>query len=291
MKKPVVLLGPGRLGQAVCRLLHKSGYEIRAIISRDLSRAKEAALFAGCPDAATTDLTKIREGELVLLSLPDDHIGEMAKKLRKQSLLHPEAVLIHFSGLHCAELLQDKEDASPPALSVHPLQTFADAESGAASLPGSPFSVEGTNHALPLGEELVRDLGGKPFRIKSEQKALYHAAACIASNYQVALAAMARDVMASCGFDEETAFDLLSPLMETTAKNLRALGPEKALTGPIARGDVKTVEKHLEAMKPLPEELKKIYRLMGEKTVEVAQKKGTLVPENQNEILELLREI
>jgi len=288
MKKRIVLIGPGRLGQAVTRLLREAGHPVKAVISRDPDRAVTAARFIGAPGAGTTELCRAKEGEVVLIALPDDHIGEMAARLRREELLACGTVLVHFSGIHPAAILLGEGGTPLQALSIHPLQTFADAVIGIRSLPGSPFTVEGAEESIPLGEKLVAEMGGIPLRIASERKPLYHAAACVASNYLVALVVAARQILAACGFAEEESFHLLSPLLRGTGKNLAALGPEGALTGPIARGDIHTVAKHLEAMAPLPADLREIYRVLGNKTVEVAKNKGTLDREQGEAILRLL---
>jgi len=289
MSRRLVLVGPGRLGLAVARLLVDAGHDLRAVISRDAERAASAARFAGAAGAGSVDLARAREGEVVLIALPDDQIGAMAARLRREGHLAAGTILVHFSGIHPASLLLGEEGPLLHALAVHPLQSFADAVMGVRQLPGSPCSVEGEETLLPLGEALVRDIGGVPFRLDAEKKPLYHAAAAVASNYLVALTAAAGEIMAACGFGEEEAFRLLSPLLRGTGKNLAALGPRLALTGPIARGDHQTVRKHLRALAPLPGDLGEIYRVMGRKTVQLARQKGTLEPEAAEQILSLLR--
>lgn len=288
MKKRIALIGPGRLGQAIGRLLAEAGYEFRAIISRDAARAVEAARFIGCRQAATTDLGRATEGELVLIALPDDHIGEMAANLRLNGHLAAGSVLVHFSGLHPASVMLGEQGPPLGALAIHPLQTFADSVMGVRNIPGSPCSVEGATELLPLGEELVEDIGGTPFRIAAECKPLYHAAACIASNYMVTLVATACEAMSACGLDESEAFRLLTPLLMGTGRNLSVLGTEQALTGPIARGDKRTVGKHLQALEQMPADLGEIYRVLGIKTVEVARRKGTIDQQRAAELLKLL---
>jgi predicted short-subunit dehydrogenase-like oxidoreductase (DUF2520 family) len=289
--KKIVLIGPGRLGQAVAKLLHESGgYDLRAIISRNEARARAAARFADCRHAATTDLSRAREGELVFIALPDDHIGALGATLRREGYLAPGATLIHFSGLHPASILLGEEGPLVDALAIHPLQTFADPVVAVRTLAGSPFSVEGTEAKLPLAEKLVEDLGGIPFRITADKKPLYHAAACMASNYVVSLTTAACQIMAACGFSEPEALQLLIPLIQGTARNLSLIGPEHALTGPISRGDRRTIVKHLRAMAELPSDLQEIYRVMGKKTIEVAWRKGTLTTEAGKKILQLLEQ-
>jgi predicted short-subunit dehydrogenase-like oxidoreductase (DUF2520 family) len=290
MNRRLVLIGPGRLGMTVARLLAEAGHEIRAIISRDGSRATAAARFVGCPGIGTTDLSRVREGEIVLIALPDDHIGEMAARLRREGHLAPGTVLVHFSGIHPAAILLGEEGPLLHALVIHPLQSFADAVMGVRQLPGSPCSVEGEEALLPLAEALATDLGGIPFRITAEHKALYHAAACVASNYLVTLVDTASEIMAACGFGREDAFHLLTPLLRGTGKNLSALGPELALTGPIARGDLRTVRKHLQALTELPPEISEIYRVLGQRTVALAKRRGMLSSEAEEKILKILEE-
>jgi predicted short-subunit dehydrogenase-like oxidoreductase (DUF2520 family) len=290
MKKKIVLIGPGRLGLSVARLLADAGHEIRAIISRDGTRAAAAARFVGSPAVGTSDLTRVREGELVLISLPDDQIGEMAARLRREGHLTPGTILIHFSGIHPAAILLGEEGPLLHALAIHPLQTFANAVMGVRQLPGSPCSVEGEEELLPLAEALVTDLGGTPFRITSEQKPLYHAAACVASNYLVTLVDTASEIMAGCGFSREEAFHLLTPLLRGTGKNLSAFGPGHALTGPISRGDLRTVRKHLQALAKLPPEIQEVYRALGRKTAALAKRRGTLDEEGEKKVLKVLEE-
>ncbi len=289
MKPKIVLIGPGRLGQAVTSLLAEAGYPIAAVISRDANRAVTAARFVGHRDASTTDLSRAEEGEIVLLAQPDDTLAATALQLRQNGWLSPQAVLIHFSGRHPAAILNQGLAPNVRALSLHPLQAFADAVAGLRNIPGTPFSVEGEDALIPFGETLVEAMGGHPFRIRSEQKPLYHAAACVASNYLITLSAAAAEIMSACGFTEDEALQMLIPLLKGTGRNLITLGPKQALTGPIARGDVQTVASHLAAMANLPGGLKDIYRVMGIETVRLALQKGTLGEEQAETILELLK--
>lgn len=276
MSRRIALVGPGRIGQAVTRLLHEAGHRIVAVLSRDQQRAVAAARFIGERQAATTDPAALADADLVLLALPDDQLGAMAARLRAEERLRPGTVLIHFSGLHPAAILLGEEGPPLGALAIHPLQTFADAVVGVRNLPGTPCAIEGAADLLPLAEELVTDLGGRPFPVASAHKALYHAAACVASNYLVTLTNAACELLGDCGYDREAAFRLLSPLLRGTLDNLVTLGPVAALTGPISRGDIRTVAKHLQALANQDPGLQDLYRVMGQGTIKVAGEKGTL---------------
>lgn len=288
MSSRIALVGPGRLGQAVCRLLADAGHVFVAVVSRDLARARAAARFIGNPQAATTDLTKVKEAEMVFLALPDDAIAPMATRLRQEGLVRPDTVLVHFSGIHDSSILEG-EGTPVRGLAIHPMQSFADAVIGMRNLPGSLFAIEGDASLIPLARELVDDMGGLPFILTREQKPLYHAAACTASNFLVTLVATAGEMLSYCGIDAKDAGRLFAPLLSGTVKNLSTLGPQSALTGPIVRGDILTVEKHLAALEALPEEVRRIYRLMGEKTVDLAEESGRLEADKAEALRRLLQ--
>lgn len=275
MKPTVAIIGPGRLGQALARLLVTAGYELVALVSRDPQRTLEAARFAGAPAAASERREAVALADLILLTLPDDHIATCAATLQDTVELKPTTILAHCSGLHPATILKSP-GSQRPALSLHPLQTFANPQAGVAALPGSPWSVEGDSEALPVAEALIRDLGGEPFRLTSEQKPLYHAAASVTANFQAALFRAACEMLGGCGFAMDDARRLLTPLFATSASNIAELGPEAALTGPIARGDVQTVASHLAAIAPLAEDLQTLYRVLARQTVKTALAKGSL---------------
>ncbi len=288
MSRRIALIGPGSIGQAAAKLLREAGHEIVAVIGRNASRAKSAARFIGVPAVSGTDPAAAVGAEVVLLALPDDHLGPTAAGLRQSGHLAPGTVLVHFSGLHPASILLGEEGPALRALAIHPLQTFADAVIGVRNLPGTPCAIEGADDLMPLAEELVDGLGGRPFRIVGEHKALYHAAASMASNYLVTLVNAACELLAGCGFKKDEAFLLLSPLLRGTLESIGTLGPVTALTGAISRGDTRTVARHLKALEEQPETVRELYRVLGLGTVEVALAKGTLKPAGAAQLREML---
>lgn len=270
MKADIALIGPGKVGCAVSRLLHRKGFPIKAVISRDQERAAEACRYIGCrEDAATTDLQNALNAELIMLSVPDDQIRQTSTALNNLTGNMSDKTLIHFSGLLPASCLRADSQAS--VVSIHPLLPFADRDLASQGLEGCPCGIEGDPHCLPLAEDLVSALGGRPFPISSEEKSLYHAAACIASNYMVTLVDSAMELLQLCGIEEQRCLTLLRPLLEKTLKNTVELGPSKALTGPIVRGDQETVSRHLETISSKAPALLKLYTTLGERTLELAK--------------------
>jgi len=285
MKPSVALIGPGKLGCSVARRLQDAGYPFAAVISRDLSRAQEACDFVGCePNLASVQLSDAGKAQIILLAVPDDQLEAQAKALQSCAHLSAEQTLVHFSGLHPAALMRQKTSASQ-LLSIHPLLPFANRQLAVEKLSGCPCALEGDSVALALGEQLITDIGGKPFAIASDKKALYHASACIASNYLVTLLGTARDLLGQCGIDPEQAIPLLLPLVQASLDNTGQLGPEAGLTGPIVRGDRGTVQQHLRALAEAAPELLSLYRLLGEKTLELAVKSGRLPEEQAKNLL------
>ncbi|MBC7325098.1 MAG: DUF2520 domain-containing protein, partial [Moorella sp. (in: Bacteria)] len=184
--------------------------------------------------------------------------------------------VIHMSGSLTSAVLEPARRAGAWALSLHPLQSCADADRAVANLPGSVFSLEGDREALPLGKRLVGDLEGEYFIIRPEAKPLYHAAACVASNYLVSLIDLSRRLMQAAGMEPEMAARALAPLIEGTLANINEKGIPASLTGPIARGDFSTVLDHLKAMEATVPELGEIYRALGRYTAGVAGRKGSI---------------
>ena len=199
-------------------------------------------------------------------------------------------VVFHTSGAHPADEVGAARLAGAYAASLHPLQSFADIKMAMENLPGSYFALEGDAEALPLAEQIVKDLGGRSFAIAAADKPLYHAAACIASNYLVSLMHFATGLYSRFGLTRAEAFEALIPLVSGTIKNISQVGPAQALTGPIARGDGTTLEGHLEALKDVGVQELDLYSRLGLYTVRVALEKGSISAEEAKNLDDILRE-
>ncbi len=288
MKPTLVLIGPGRVGCALGQLLHNAGYPIAAVIGRNQGTTEEAARFIGCDiEIATTDIQAAAKGEILLLALPDDQLAEFSTRLCNEVRLDAGISLIHFSGLHPAEILTRK-NKDIGLLSIHPLLPFADRQMAIATLQNCPCAIEGDQDRHPLGQELVAAFGGEAFLLPSESKQIYHAAACIISNFMVSLTACARDLLADCGLEPQQALQLLAPLLHATSANILELGPEQALTGPIVRGDSQTLATHLKVLENKSTELAELYRSLAKETLKLAINSGRLPSDKAKDINLLL---
>ncbi len=285
MKPSIALIGPGKVGCAVSRLLLDAGYPLVALIGRNRQRTIDACNFIGCDATlAGLNLRDAAKAQILLLAVADDQIDPLAKNLQVTAGLSAEQTLIHFSGLHPATVMRQDSSAAQ-LLSIHPLLPFADRQLAVERLPGCPCALEGDKSALALGEQVITAIGGKPFTIAGEQKALYHAGASIASNFLVTLLGISRDLLGQCGIDREKAIPLLLPLLQASLDNTETLGPEAGLTGPIVRGDRGTVQLHLQALERAQPDLLPLYRLLGKLTIDLAVKSGRLDPEQSKSLL------
>ncbi|MBN1956701.1 MAG: DUF2520 domain-containing protein [Desulfuromonadales bacterium] len=276
MRQKVALVGPGRVGCAVAKHLHQAGYELSAVIGRTSETALDACTFIGCSEkAASLDIATVGEARIILIAVPDDYISSLSEQIHAQLKEPQDVTLVHFSGLHPAVIMRQH---SPGArvLSLHPLLPFADRQSAYEQLPNCPCAVEGDDTARSLGEELVQALGAQYFHLEGDKKALYHAAACIASNFCVTLMAWACELLQNCDIDNTRAVELLAPLLQATLKNVTALGPEQGLTGPIVRGDSGTVSRHLDELKKISPQQQAVYRDLAKLTLSLAEKSGRL---------------
>jgi predicted short-subunit dehydrogenase-like oxidoreductase (DUF2520 family) len=305
-RQSVSIIGAGKVGQALAHALQASGFPIVALVFRNKEKVQKFSSYGrkAFPTAellAFADLGKLPQSDLILITTPDDVIEDTAKRLAelRRPLVNsqtgsfsgfPGAVL-HTSGALSSEVLSPLTQTGCQVGSMHPLVSVTDRDPGAV-FDGAYFCVEGQKLAVVYAERMIRDLGGTSFRIKTEGKALYHAAAVMASPHLVALFDLAVELLIKTGVSPMDARKVLLPLVESTVKNLHAAEPSGALTGPFARGDVSTIERHLKALSKakakLPSGASEIYRLLGLRSLQLATK-NRLDPARATSIRKLLK--
>lgn len=284
-----VVIGPGVVGTALAALLKDRGYKLIGIVGRDYKKTSLIAQNLGCPFTDQAE-TLTLSADIVFITTSDQAISLVAGDVAKKGGFRPGHTVIHTSGALPASILQPAKEQGAQILSLHPLQSFASPEMAVNNLPGSFFTIEGDNGAYNLAENMVRALDGNSFRINEEDKPLYHAAACIASNFMVTLIDYAINVLALTGIPKEQGIKAIQPLINGTINNIRNLGTAKALTGPISRGDGGTVNKHLKDLQKKNPEYKELYHQLGLYTVNVALQKGSIDQEKARELKGILKE-
>ena len=254
----IAVVGPGRLGASLARALVDAGYGVAAVAGHSRGAAERLASRLGPGVVAVSAPEAVLRCGLVFLTVPDAAIGSLAAELPWRA----GQAAVHCSGALGLDLLDPAVEAGASAGCLHPLQSFASSDGEPERFRGIVCGVEG---APPLGERLERmvaGLGAASVRLEGVDRARYHAAAVFASNYAVATAAAAVRAWTAAGLPPERSRDALAPLLLGAAGNVAARDLPQALTGPVARGDVETVERHLAALAGEPG-LAALYRQLG----------------------------
>lgn len=266
----LAVIGLGRVGTVLGRALHENGYTIKAVSSRDPRKARILAAQLGA--VAAPPVAAAESADLTILAVSDDAIEPVTASLAAAGAWQAGKFAIHVSGASPASALRVAAARGTIIGSFHP---FAAIASAASRLPsGLTFGVEAPPPLHEILWQMALALGGQPLALAPGDKTLYHAAAVIASNYAVTLTALAASLLQHLGANNDQALHALLPLMRTTLDNLQRQGLPAALTGPLVRGDVGTVQRHLialDAAEPLAGEL---YRCLAHGTLPLAQARG-----------------
>ncbi len=239
----VGIIGAGRLGCSLALALHAAGYALRAVASRSGAAAEALAGQLAGATAATPDAV-VETCATVFLTVPDGAIASLAASLPWRA----GQSAVHCSGAIGLDALAAATEAGALAGCLHPLQSFPSRDGGAARFRGIVCGIEAPDPLAALLETVARDLGGGVVRLEGVDRARYHAAAVFASNYTVALAAAAGRAWELAGLPAAEAREALAPLLLATATNIAGQPLADALTGPVARGDLATLERHLAAL-------------------------------------------
>ena len=273
----LAIIGPGKVGTSIGILAVRAGYPVVAVGSRRKENAITAARKIGKDVRAYDVAAAAGSARIVFLCLPDDAIEGLCKELATQNKFAEGAVVVHCSGALSSDILSTARDYCQCSVaSMHPLQTFPNIDAALRIMSGTYCFYEGDECAIPVIERFAKDIGLRPIQISSTSKILYHAAAVMACNYFVALMDSAIGLAESAGIDPTTAWSSLKPLVTTTLNNITEMGTIRSLTGPIARGDLKTVRRHLQELTFTQEYVASVYRTMGLYTVEMAIKKRAI---------------
>jgi predicted short-subunit dehydrogenase-like oxidoreductase (DUF2520 family) len=216
--------------------------------------------------------------------MPDGAIGKRAGELR----LCGGQALVHTSGVLGAEVLEPARAAGTQVGAFHPLVAFADTERAIAALHGATVAVEGDDQLATLLATMAEAIGATAVRLAPGSKAAYHAAAVLAAGGFVALLDAIAELGRSAGLDEAGSLAVYGNLIEQTLGNARSLGISAALTGPMTRGDVGTLERHLEALARLAPDALPLYRAAAEREIALAEARGSLAPHAADSMRRLL---
>ncbi len=282
----VGFIGAGTVGTALAAGLKDRDYQVVAVSSRSQTSAQKLARqVPGC-EVFSNGQDIADRAELIFITTPDDAIAQVASQVK----WHSGQSVVHSSGAESTSILAPAERLGAKVGAFHPLQTFASVKEATRNIPGSTFAIEAEEPLLGTLKKIATALGGEFIELKAADKVIYHAAAVIACNYMITLTKLATDLWETFDVPRPRAIRALMPLLRGTLHNIEILGIPDCLTGPVARGDSGTIEKHLSALRKVKPELLSVYRELGLQTIPIAQAKGKINQQQANKLQAILNQ-
>lgn len=286
----VGIVGAGRVGAVLGSALRSVGHAVvgaSGISEESIERI--ATLLPGVPHLGVPEI--IERAELVLLTVPDDELADVVSGIAATGGWQQGQLVAHTAGAHGIEILAPATAARAIPLAIHPAMTFTGTSLDLSRLIGCSFAVTAPNIVLPIAQALVVEMGGEPVVIAETDRARYHAALAHGANHLVTLVTQAMRTLESVGVDEPG--KVLAPLLNA-ALDGTLRGGEQALTGPVMRGDVSTVEAHVSQLAQMGANEGSLidvgvgYRAMARITVQRALARGKISEQKAQELLDAL---
>ncbi len=287
--KTVAIIGAGRLGTSLGIALKKNGYQIKALSCLSLSSARESSRLIGEGQPYTDNLKAAGTSSIIIITVPDDKIKKSAEELASGIPDWEDTLVWHCSGLLPSRILDPLKAKGALTASVHPVQSFAKKNTPPDVFKGVYFSLEGNPEAQQASKVIIKKLGGHSFIIKEKDKPLYHAACSIASNFLLVLLESASSLLQKSGNTPEKALKILFPLVQGTLQNVKNFNTRSALTGPFARGDIKTISSQLEALRKHPQHYEMFLKLASQ-ALDMAIQENKISSQNAKTFKALLEE-
>jgi predicted short-subunit dehydrogenase-like oxidoreductase (DUF2520 family) len=283
-------IGAGKVGLAFGTYLFQNDFNIIGYYSRRYEcSVKGAELTKSIAFKEIKEL--VDNSEMLFITTNDDAIINVCNSLVSNNILREGQIIVHMSGASSSKILENAKEIGCSIYSIHPLQSFADVDKAIEDLKSTVFSIEGDADKIEIIENMFNKTSNKYFKLSSEQKSLYHIAACVMSNYLVTLMEYGLSLLNEIGIDNEEGYKAFYPLIQGSIDNIYNLGTKKALTGPIARGDIDTIDQHMKALKELDHDKLEIYKILGDMTLNLAIKEKLKGRNKINEIKNKLKEV
>jgi len=275
--RSVAIIGPGRIGQAMGRLLAAAGVSVAFVAGRNPAAVHRAVRFIGQGKPITLSDPDLASACVFLIATSDGAVAEVASQLAKL-LKGPDAwrgkVVLHTCGSQPSAVLARLKKRGAAIGSLHPYQTVPSPQAGERNLRGCFWAIEGDLAARRLASDWVRRLGGIAFPTRPEHKTLYHLSAFIVSPTVVTLMAEAEALLKQAKIPTAIARPMLRQFVAETAKNFSELGGRRALTGPAVRGDWITIRRHMTALRGADPQFVPVYRSLLKAMLRLARKSG-----------------
>ncbi|HEV7617083.1 MAG TPA: DUF2520 domain-containing protein [Burkholderiaceae bacterium] len=287
MRRTLNIIGAGNVGKTLGRLwtLNQT-FVCQDVLNRSIGSSQRAVSFIGA-GRAIDDYADLRPADVWMIAAPDDQIMQCAEQLAHAGSLSAGSVVFHCSGALLSSELRAVQrlgaaagcalpavgGALPAVASIHPIRSFAVPAEVVQSFTGTWCGIEGDQRALDVLIEGFSAIGAHLVPINTDFKMLYHSAAVFASNYLVTLLDVALQAYAKAGISDDVALNMIEPLVRKTVDGIFQVGPEKALSGPIARGDLETAARQYRAVAAWDKRYGALYKRLGRLTADLAARR------------------
>lgn len=279
----VGVISAGRVGSVLGAALARTGHVVAGTSAvSQASRDRADALLPGVPVESPPEVAA--RSDLVLLAVPDDELAGLVRGLVATGSLRAGQIIVHTSGAQGIDVLEPAARLGALTLALHPVMTFTGREEDLQRMRGACIGVtaaDGDEVAWSVGEALVVEMDAEPVRVPEAVRPLYHAALAHGANHLITLVRDAADLLTNAGV--ANAERLLGPLLSAALDNSLRHG-DRALTGPVARGDTGTLRKHLAVLAEQAPEILPSYRVLAQRTAARAEESGLLKPDAANDV-------
>jgi predicted short-subunit dehydrogenase-like oxidoreductase (DUF2520 family) len=286
MEKTIGFIGSGAVATGLARAIVIKGVAVAAITGRNNRRVYELASETGAGHHGSRMVDALGLSDITFICLPDDSIAGETEKLSEEVSDISGKIVFHTSGSLTSSVLTPLKKRGAYIGSFHPLQTFPTDTAKEISMAGCAVALEGDTEAVEAGKEIALLLGSHPLVLSTDQKGLYHTAATIASNGLVALVGVIEELYGELDIGGD-ALRYYHQLMQQSLTNSMMLGAVQAITGPVARGDVTTLKRHIGELRMRIPHIVPIYVILGSHCVNIALQGGKITNDQAAEIMDL----
>lgn len=280
----VGVIGTGRVGAVLAAALARVGHRpVAASAVSDASRSRAETLLPGAAVMSPPEVCAA--AELVLVTVPDDQLPGLIEGLAAVDAWRPGQIVVHTSGRYGISVLEPAQRVGAVPLALHPVMTFTGTSIDIDRLVGASFGVTAPAAFLPIADALVLEMEAEPVHVDESARPLYHAALAHASNHLVTLVASSADLLEAAGIDEPR--QVLSPLVSAALDNVLRLG-DRALTGPVMRGDAATVARHIDEIGDVSPQTADLYVALARETARRAVDAGLLSEADADAVLDAI---
>jgi len=269
IKLKISFVGAGKVGFTLGKYFKLNGLHIAGFFSNNPESAIEASDFIGCSYFLSLN-ELVENSEIIFITTNDDSIIKVWKKLKHLKI--EGKIICHCSGSLSSEVFNDINNSGAYQYSIHPMYPFKDKYNSYKNFKTAYFSMEGHPEHFHYLKGLIESLGNSVLSISKESKGEYHLANVMVSNLVLSLINISVDTLSNCGVDSKTALKAMAPLINSNVDNILSHSFEDAITGPVVRGDVNTLNKHIESINS---DYKELYKTLSLNLLKISKAKNS----------------